>query len=112
MSKNRSAAARGRRAWLLVMAVLGAVAIAACGTLDRNGWGVLPSRAAGRLSVVRISEVQSDNSMTLPELSGTGWIELENTGDEPVSLRGLCLTRDGKLNKTLVFPDATIEPGG
>ena len=111
MSKNRSAAARGRRAWLLVMAVLGAVAIAACGALDRNGWGVLPSRAAGRLSAVRISEVQSDNSMTLPELSGTGWIELENTGDEPVSLRGLCLTRDGKLNKTLVFPDVDLEPG-
>lgn len=109
MSKQRHRARRGPR--LFPLAVLGLAAIAAAWWLNVNGWVDLPSSAAGRLDAVRISEVQSSNSLTLPEWSGTGWIELENTGDAPVSLRGLCLTRDSKLNKTLVFSDVTMEPG-
>ena len=36
----------------------------------------------------------------------------ENAGREPVSLHGLGLARDDKVNKVFVFPDIALEPGG
>ncbi len=112
MSKRRRKTGRGFWAVFALMLAMGIAAIWAGWQLDAHGWGAVATDAAGRLSAVRISEVQADNRMTLPDIAGTGWIELENAGDAPVSLRGLCLTRDGKLNKTLVFSGGTLEPGG
>jgi len=103
----------GRRL-VTLLAIAGAVAILAGWLMDRNGWGTLEARATEGLEGVRISEVQNHNALTLPggaDGVGPAWIELENTGDAPVSLRGLCLTRDTKLTKTLVFPDIRMEPG-
>lgn len=112
MSKQRKQARRGKRLWVIVpMILFGALAILASGYLDVNGWSAMSSKAAERLDTVRISEVQNTNNLTLQDIPDIGWIELENAGDAPVSLRGLCLMRDDKLNKTLVFPDVTLEPG-
>ena len=104
---------RGWRSLALPLALVGAAAMLAGWLLDMNGWGALEARATEGLEGVRISEVQNRNALTLPNADGSGpaWIELENTGDGPVSLKGLCLTRDTKLTKTLVFPDIRMEPG-
>ena len=104
---------RGWRSLALPLALVCAVALLAGWLLDMNGWGALQARATEGLEGVRISEVQNHNALTLPNADGSGpaWIELENAGDAPVSLKGLCLTRDTKLNKTLVFPDIRMEPG-
>ena len=112
MSKKSKRTGRGGLLALIPMVAVGLAAILGTGWLDSHGWGTLAARAGERQGSLRMSEVQNNNLMTLPEREGISWIELENAGDTPVSLRGLCLTRDGKLNKTLVFPDATIEPGG
>ena len=71
--------------------------------------GAAPSKAAASLC---INEVQNHNVLTLKDENGDApsWIEIINTGGEPVSLHGLCLTRDQKFNRTLVFPDITLEP--
>ena len=113
MSKRDKNARRGWRRLAAPLALVGAAAILAGWLLDRAGWGTLEARATEGLEGVRISEVQNHNALTLPAEGGKGpsWIELENTGDAPVSLRGLCLTRDTKLTKTLVFPDIRMEPG-
>ncbi len=113
MSKRDKNARRGWRRLAAPLALVGAAAILAGWLLERSGWGTLEARATEGLEGVRISEVQNHNALTLPAEGGKGpsWIELENTGDAPVSLRGLCLTRDTKLTKTLVFPDIRMEPG-
>lgn len=111
MSKRRNRAGHGFWAGFVLLFALGAAAVFAGGWLDANGWGSLAPNAGSRQDAVRISEVQADNRMTLPDAAGIGWIELENVGDAPVSLRGLCLTRDEKLNKTLALSDGTLEPG-
>ncbi len=111
--KGYRGARRGWRSFALPLALVCAVALLAGWLLDMNGWGTLQARATEGLEGVRISEVQNHNALTLPNADGSGpaWIELENAGDAPVSLKGLCLTRDTKLNKTLVFPDIRMEPG-
>ena len=113
MSKRDKNARRGWRRLAAPLALVGAAAILAGWLLERSGWGTLEARATEGLEGVRISEVQNHNALTLPAEGGKGpsWIELENTGDAPVSLRGLCLTRDTKLTRTLVFPDIRMEPG-
>ena len=113
MNRGRRATGRGWRRVVLALAAAGIAAIFAGGLMDLNGWGALEARATEGLEGVRISEVQNHNALTLPRADGSApaWIELENTGDGPVSLRGLCLTRDSKLNKTLVFPDIRLEAG-
>ena len=113
MSKRKSAAKGRASAVLAPLALAGVLAILAGWLLNRSGWGTLEAQASQGFGVVHISEVQNNNALTLPSADGAGpsWIELENTGDDAVSLKGLCLTRDSKLNKTLVFPDITLEGG-
>ena len=103
MSKSKKKTRRARPVILVPLALLGIVAILAGWLLDRGGWGSLEARASQELEAVRISEVQNHNVLTLPSPDGVGpsWIELENTGDEAVSLRGLCLTRDSKLKASI-----------
>ncbi|MBR3273659.1 MAG: lamin tail domain-containing protein [Clostridia bacterium] len=113
MSGSDKVTRSGWQRLVLPLAIVGAVAILAGWLMDRNGWGALQARATEGLEGVRVSEVQNNNVLTLPEgaSGGPAWIELENTGDAPVSLHGLCLTRDAKLTRTLVFPDIRMEPG-
>ena len=101
-----------QRKLFVSLAVLGLFSILAGWLIDVNGLGALQAQSAENLSAVRISEVQNNNALTLPDAGGYAWIELENTGETPLSLRGLCLTRDSKLTKTLVFPDIMLDAGG
>ena len=99
---------------LAVLALMLAVAMAAGWFLDHSGMATLQSGGARADQALRISEVQNHNALTLVDDDGqaSGWIEIENTGDQPINLRGVCITRDSKLNKTFVFPDCVLEPRG
>ena len=110
-SRRKGSAGRPVTALLAGICVL---ALAAGWLLDRGGMATLGAESSEALAAVRISEVQNHNVLTMKDANGdaSAWIEIENTGDEPLSLHGVCLTRDEKVNKTLVFPDVTLEAGG
>ena len=113
MNKRKKNRGPGFPKILPALIAIGLVVVLVGALLDKNGWGALQAQAAQGLENVRISEVQNNNALTLPngEKRGPAWIELENTGSEAISLKGLCLTRDTKLNKTLVFPDIDLGAG-
>jgi len=61
---------------------------------------------------LRISEVMSSNRSAYPDEVGSfpDWIELTNTGDHPIALKGYGLSdRADKI--TFIFPDITLEAG-
>lgn len=61
---------------------------------------------------LRISEVMSSNRTAYPDETGAfpDWIELMNTGSEPIALKGYGLSdRPDKI--TFVFPDITLAAG-
>ena len=111
--KKRKKSGAGTR-FTAALATICVLTLAAGWLLDRGGMATLGAESAEALSALRISEVQNNNVVTLKDENGdaASWIEIENTGDEPLSLHGVCLTRDAKVNKTLVFPDVTLEAGG
>ena len=100
----------------MLAALLGlcAIALLAGWFLDRSGMASLGGNTGEEASPLRISEVQNHNALTLIDDDGqaSGWIEIENTGDAPYPLHGVCITRDSKLNKTFVFPEYTLPPHG
>ena len=60
-----------------------------------------------------ISEVMSSNRSAFPDEVGSfpDWIELTNTGESAIALKGYGLSdRADKI--TFIFPDITLEPGG
>lgn len=103
----------GNNIILAPLVLICVLALAIGWLLDRSGFGVLSAADAQDHFNLRISEVQNHNTLTLTDDDGSasGWIELENTGDTPLSLHGFCLTRDSRLNRTFVFPDITLSPG-
>lgn len=60
-----------------------------------------------------ISEFQASNQFTWEDGNGdySDWIEIENRGDEPVSLEGWSLTDDRRDLAKWKFPQVTVEPG-
>ena len=61
---------------------------------------------------LRISEAMSSNRSAFPDETGSfpDWIELTNTGDAPIPLKGYGLSdRADKI--TFIFPDITLAPG-
>ena len=70
--------------------------------------GVISSHAG-----LRISEVMTDNASALPdEKGGFGdWIEIENTLDTPMNLKGVGLS-DRSDRIIFLFPDVSLAPGG
>ncbi|MBR1822143.1 MAG: lamin tail domain-containing protein, partial [Clostridia bacterium] len=114
MSKKKSAGRRVRPGRLIAAAVFAALVLTLGWLLDRSGWTRLRGETPAGLAALRISEVQNHNVLTLRDAAGDApaWIEIENAGDAAVSLRGVCLARDEKFNKTFVFPDMTLEAGG
>lgn len=67
------------------------------------------------LAAVRLSEiVVSCSDKVLQDASGNSpdWIEIHNTGSEPVSLEGLCLSDGTKKLDKFVFPDVIIPADG
>lgn len=63
---------------------------------------------------LHINEVLSSNETTLADEDGDfeDWIEIYNSGDEPVSLSGFGLSDDGDEPFKWAFPDITLQPGG
>lgn len=62
---------------------------------------------------VLINEVQSSNGETISDEDGDyeDWIELYNTGDEPVNLAGYTLSDDDDDPLKWILPSVEIEPG-
>ncbi len=70
--------------------------------------------ASNNLAAIRINEFMASNGDTIEDKNGedTDWIELYNTSDKDVNLKGLCLS-DGKKNlEKYVFGDVTIPAHG
>ena len=98
---------------LTLVAIIGVVAILAGCLLDRNAFARVNGAPKAGFGALRISEVQTDNRNTLCAADGAApaWIEIENTGWEPVSLRGAYLQKDLKVGKAFVFPDVELAGG-
>lgn len=62
---------------------------------------------------VVLNEIMASNSETIADEDGDfeDWIELYNSGNDPVSLTGYGLSDDYDNPFRWVFPDVTIEPG-
>ena len=114
MNKRRNQGSAAGVRFTAALAAICVVALIVGGLLDRAGLASLNAGNDGTASALRMSEIQNHNVLTLRDEYGEApaWVELENTGDQPISLRGVCLVRDTKVNKTLVLPDATLAPGG
>ena len=72
--------------------------------------------ASGHMSVqagLVISEVMSDNASAYPDETGKfgDWVEIHNTTDEPISLKGVGLS-DRSDRIIFLFPDALLNPDG
>jgi hypothetical protein len=61
-----------------------------------------PGRFDPFIATVRINELLSHSDV------GDDWIELLNTGSQPVDLTGCALTDDFDLPNRWVFPDNTV----
>ena len=104
----------GKAGSLALALLLGAAAILAGYGLDHSALARVKGLEAAGLEALRISEVQTDNRNTLRAGDGAApaWIEIENTGRDAVSLRGMYLQKDLRVGKAFVFPDVTLEGGG
>ena len=72
--------------------------------------------ASGQVSThagIRISEVMSDNASALPDEGGKfgDWVEIENTLDSPINIKGVGLSDRSDRIKFL-FPDVTLNAKG
>ena len=110
MAKKKTAGSRNR---LWPVALAGVAALAAGLLMDRDGLAGLGVAPQPAVSALRISEVQNNNVFTLLTDDGEapGWIEIENTGAQAVSLHGVGLARGDKVNKIFVFPDVALGAG-
>lgn len=61
-----------------------------------------------------INEFMADNSKTIADESGKyeDWIEIYNTTEQPISMKGYYLTDDFTDKKQWAFPDTVIPPKG
>lgn len=71
---------------------------------------------SGHLSThagLRISEIMTDNASALPDEHGAfgDWVEIENTLEEPMNLKGVGLS-DRADRIIFLFPDVTLSAGG
>ena len=65
-------------------------------------------------TAIRINEFMASNGDTIEDKNGesSDWIELYNTSDQDVNLKGLCLS-DGKKNlEKFVFPEVILPAHG
>lgn len=70
--------------------------------------------ASSNLAAIRINEFMASNGDTLEDKNGedNDWIELYNTSDEDVDLKGLCLSDSKKKLEKFVFPEYVIPAHG
>ncbi|MDZ7717800.1 MAG: CotH kinase family protein [Balneolaceae bacterium] len=73
------------------------------------GFGLTPLFAQN----LHLNEILSSNETTLADEDADfeDWIEIFNSGDEPINLSGFGLSDDGDEPFKWAFPDTTIQPG-
>lgn len=79
-----------------------------------EGLSPTPPTAQSSLTAIQIHEFMASNSQSLEDENGEtpDWIELYNTGDQPVDLAGLCLSDSKKTLDKFVFPSVILPAGG
>ena len=98
---------------LLVLMILFTPNIGGHPAANVSGTEVPSADAATGNTHLRITEVMSSNRTAYPDETGAfpDWIELTNTGNEPINLKGDGLSdRSDKI--LFVFPEMTLEAGG
>jgi len=70
--------------------------------------------ASSNFAAIRINEFMASNGDSLEDGEGASpdWIELYNTSDEDINLKGLCLSDGKKTLDKFVFPDVIIPAKG
>lgn len=97
---------------LVVVLIIFAPGLSLTPAANVSGTEVLEADASTGDRNLRISEVMSSNRTAYPDETGAfpDWIELTNTGDAPIALKGYGLSdRADKI--TFIFPDITLNPG-
>lgn len=109
---GKSAKKQGLRLLWKVL-VLCVLVIAAGILLQNRGFGALRKNNADQYAALRINEVQSVNVFTYLAENGEApdWIELKNTGDDPVSLKGCYLALGDQVNRLYPMPDLRLGAG-
>lgn len=76
--------------------------------------GAAAEEEAPDFSCIRINEFMASNGDSLQDESGESpdWIELYNTSDQEINLKGLCLSDGKKTLDKFVFPDWIIPAHG
>lgn len=108
--KTIRARKRGILLWILTAACLCTAVSGDFGQSDT----AFAEGAFAEASALRFNEYQSDNTATPLGPNGvlSDWIELKNDGGKRISLKGITLAPETKINKAFVFPDLVLEPGG
>ena len=75
---------------------------------------IAESEVSTDLTVIRINEFMASNGDTIEDKNGedSDWIELYNTSDKDVNLKGLCLSDGKKTLDKFVFPEVIIPAHG
>ena len=76
---------------------------------------ISPASADPQSQTLQLSEVlASSSSKVFQDANGNSpdWVEIHNTGTEPVSLKGLCLSDSTKQLDKFVFPDLILPANG
>lgn len=97
---------------LLVLLIFFAPGLSLTPATNISGTEVDESAAASGDTRLRITEVMSSNRSAFPDEEGSfpDWIEVTNTGEEPIELSGYGLSdRPDKI--TFIFPDITLSAG-
>lgn len=97
-----------RKHWSWLLCCAGILLLAASGCSGENASRIVTA------DNVEISEIMSVNNYyaPLPDGSCCDWVEIHNTSQEPVNLKGCMLSDDAKANKWKVPADWILEPDG
>lgn len=123
-SSSSPAKQKNRAGKLLPLALLGAAAVALAFVVQFKLFpdGLLPSAdqqkektvaAISPVTSIRVNEAMSSNKRALSDDTGSSpdWIELTNTGNSPVNLKGWSLMDDPDKLNPFTFPEYTLQPG-
>ena len=96
----------------VVLLILFAPKIGQSPAANVSGTEVEASAVSSGNTNLRVTEAMSSNRSAFPDETGAfpDWVELTNTGSEPINLKGYGLSdRADKI--TFVFPDITLAAG-
>lgn len=99
---------------IVVLAVVGVLAILGGWFLQQSGLlSINSDQAAMEGNAVLLSEIMSENLSALVTEDGNvpDWIEITNTGSEPVHIGKYALALESNINRMFSFPERTLAPG-